>query len=525
MSIASEITRINTNIAAAYDEAEAKGATMPATENSANLAQTVASIPTGSTPTLQSKTVTPTTSQQSVTPDSGYDGLSDVTVNATPLEAKTVTPTSQQQVVTPTAPNIGLSSVTVGVAPTPTLITKQITENGTYTAADDNADGYSEVTVEVGTPPVEEKYINFIDDDGTILYSWTEQELQEATELPPLPTEEGWIYQEWTWTLQEIKDNKFPMDVGVSRTPSNGASVRADCYFLENDNKNVYIKFNAKNDIVDVDWGDGTVDAYTFDSQSYLSQSVTANHVYTRAGKYTIYLTLRNKTGKISEFSPNTRANDSNILGTRITLIGLGNNYEKIKSYDFYGMVSLKRLSFASDSISFVSSIIDWLSNCYSLKCICFPRSISPTSYARTFYETQGIEHIILPPNAKIPAGQFITTGTSIKRFNVPRSMNVLPIFTQSFGLLYIYIPKSITRIQAQSFYSLRKLQFVDLSDYDDPTKIPILDNVNAFNNTNLNAKLYVRNQSMLNAFSTATNWSTYAAQFVIGGKFAEVTS
>lgn len=80
MSVASEINRIKSNIADAYDEAEAKGATMPATENSANLAQTVASIPTGSTPTLQSKTVTPTTSQQSITPDSGYDGLSDVKV-------------------------------------------------------------------------------------------------------------------------------------------------------------------------------------------------------------------------------------------------------------------------------------------------------------------------------------------------------------------------------------------------------------------------------------------------------------
>ena len=80
MSIRSEITRINNNIAAAYSAAESKGATMPATENSANLADTVASIPE---------------------------------------------------------------------AVQPTLITKQIIENGTYTAENDNADGYSDVTVDV----------------------------------------------------------------------------------------------------------------------------------------------------------------------------------------------------------------------------------------------------------------------------------------------------------------------------------------------------------------------------------------
>lgn len=111
MSIASEITRINNNIASAYTACNGKGATMPQTQNSANLADTIGSI--SSTPTLQSKSATPSTSAQTITPDPGYDGLSEVTVAAAPLETATIAPTTQQQTITPTAPNIGFKSVTV----------------------------------------------------------------------------------------------------------------------------------------------------------------------------------------------------------------------------------------------------------------------------------------------------------------------------------------------------------------------------------------------------------------------------
>lgn len=45
---------------------------------------TVSGVGGGGNYNLQSKTVTPTKSQQNITPDSGYFGLSDVTVNAIP---------------------------------------------------------------------------------------------------------------------------------------------------------------------------------------------------------------------------------------------------------------------------------------------------------------------------------------------------------------------------------------------------------------------------------------------------------
>ena len=48
MTIASEIQRIKDNIAASYAECSAKGATLPAVENSASLPDTIASISGGS---------------------------------------------------------------------------------------------------------------------------------------------------------------------------------------------------------------------------------------------------------------------------------------------------------------------------------------------------------------------------------------------------------------------------------------------------------------------------------------------
>lgn len=108
----------------------------------------------GDTPTYQSKTISPSTSVQTVTADSGYDALSDVTVNAIQTETKSVTSNGTYK------PTNGkyFSSVTVNVSSeTFNTQTKTVTPTeSTQTISPDNGyNGLSSVTVN----PISSTYI------------------------------------------------------------------------------------------------------------------------------------------------------------------------------------------------------------------------------------------------------------------------------------------------------------------------------------------------------------------------------
>ena len=100
--------------------------------------------------TLQEKTVTPTKSVQNITPDTNYDGLSKVTVNAIPAEY--ITPAGTLRITTNGTKDVTqYANVNVNVsAPEPTLQEKTVAPGKTdqEILPDEGYDGLNKVTVQ-----------------------------------------------------------------------------------------------------------------------------------------------------------------------------------------------------------------------------------------------------------------------------------------------------------------------------------------------------------------------------------------
>ena len=217
----------------------------------------------------------------------------------------------------------------------------------------------------------------FYDHDGTIVASYSLEEVQALTSLPAGPSHEGLTFKGWNWSLEAIKSMYRAVNVGAIYTTNDG---KTRIYITLGEGRTSPLLGCCPNGTVIVDWGDGTTpDTLTGTSTSTIKYTPT--HNYTSPGNYVISLTMDGTCGFLGGSTSNNccyllkYSTDSDIRNLyyqdAITKIEFGDNVTSIGSYAF--------------------------NSCYSLTSITIPDNVTSIG-ANAFYDCCGMAEYHLKP-------------------------------------------------------------------------------------------------------------------------------
>jgi hypothetical protein len=448
-----------------------------------------------------------------------------------------------------------------------TIEALNVTANGTYTAPS-GVDGYSPVTVNVSSGgSVASKDVNFIDYDGTILYSYTTAEFNALTELPANPAHSGLTAQGWNWSLANAKAQLLAqpddgLTIGQMYITASG-DTEIDVIFLD-DARLSPIMTIAVNGTVTVDWGDRTT-ADTVTGAS-LTTRKAVSHTYASIGSYTIVIHVVSGTftfygnssanANYTLLRKNTTATQNYVYANTIQAIRLGSGITTLSTRAFAYCYSLASITIPSGVTSVGTYAFAY---CYSLASITIPSNVTIVS-ANVFQYCTSLANITIPSgvtsiggsafyhctslvNITIPSGVTSIGGTytfyqcySLASITIPSGVTSIGTYTfqQCYSLASITIPSGVTSIGTYTFYQCYSLasitipsgvtsidgsafyQCYGMAEYHLlPTTPPTLAATNAFSGIVSDCVIYVpysEDHSVLEAYQTANIWSTYAS-------------
>lgn len=509
-------------------------------------------------PELENLEITPRAFEQKFNHPNSY-GYDEITVKAMEvnLQNKEVSPSTAEQIVIADEEYDGLREVTVNPIPNEYIVPSggiDITENGTF-----DITNYETANVNVPNYWTEPdiKDVNFIDYEGTLLYSYTLEEIQNMTELPELPSHPGLICQGWNWTLEELKELGREMEVGAMYITTDG-KTKAHIHLYSPITGTIVYTQTVANSVV-VDWGDGS-DTETSD----IVGAVTLTHDYTSAGDYVITLDsespydLGNSVSTSNNYNfMGSTANNNKRWVTSLIKVYLGKNVKALAYASFREVNALKEISIP-EGVSLLQGNAFYNAN--SLTGIVFPRS----SYDFGGYminQALGMRFLSIPPNFNQYAIAFLNDANTLKRFNMPNITDGLATMNKiGINIEKIYIPdsmetgryssgggrgfsnilylkelrlpegwKTLTAAFVSNDHALEKLEFpstinnigssafsptygLKVIDFSKCTEVPILQNKNAF--TNCNAEIWIP-ANLYDEWITSTNWADVTNTFV----------
>ena len=483
--MAQAIEDINNDISAAYTACENKGATLPAAQVSANLARTINSIPADGGTTADF-----------------YDFAGNLVRSCTADEIAALSELPDAPVIegfTFQEWNWTLSGIKSWAA---AAESGHLCVGGVYVTAD----GHTRIRMKFTEPRMSVVAMPFCIQQiaGTVLIDWGDNSAPETI------TAAGVYYH--TWNL-----NTYPANVviDIQYTPSGttklvlGHAVGSTMYGLFN-NDPLYAKC-----VQAVELGEN-IDFLQYSATFKNCQDL--NRINIPASVKTISHNMFqscDNLGFVVVPSGLSHIENNAFAGcTNLRLTALPSGLSSIGNYAFYGCTNLSLTALPS-GITSVGNYAFY--GCTNLRLTALPSGVTSIG-TNAFQNCTNLGLTALPSGVTSINANAFRGCTNLGLTSLPSGVTSINAnaFYGCTNLGLTSLPSGVTSIGTNAFNGCTTLYIIDLTAFTNPQSIPTLANINAFQNIPTQAQFLVAHQSMYDAFTTATNWSTYASRFRI---------
>ena len=322
--------------------------------------------------------------------------------------------------------------------------------------------------------------VSFIDYDGTIVETWALSDLANKTELPTPPVHDRLVFQQWNWTLEDIKVANAEMVVGALYTTVSGLT---EFHIRVTKSSGLAITCNM---VGNKNWGDGTEDALT-------------SHTYADYGDYIITCDGNKIVAKVMGDKDNARQT--------LLRISISNSVTIIRAQTFYNCRALQSVSIPNS----VTGIGDNAFNsCYALQSISIPNSVTGIGN-NTFENCFALQSISIPNSVTTIKATAFSNCFALQSISIPNSVTSIGnnAFNSCYALQSISIPNSVTGIGNNAFRNCYASEY----DFSQSSQVPTLGK-DAFKGILSSTKILVPS-ALYDTWVAATNWTIYANYIV----------
>ena len=351
------------------------------------------------------------------------------------------------------------------------LIADAIREKGGTSGRFSFPSGFVSAVSNIST---EMKDVNFIDYDGTLLYSYTAEEFANLETMPEIPTHEDLSATEWTYTLSNAKDYVSEynyLDLSPSYIYTGKAKTSVLYIHFDEDTPASLLTFGVRLKVTyggsaTIDWGDES-NSETETSTSF----VTHDHTYAEPGDYAIEITVTSGYvylggGGSGYAIYGTASTDNNYVAGRLRKVILGEGAKETGSYCFNNCYNLETVIISADS-SVMMIEESSFRRCYKLKHITFPSCVGALN-PNCFDLCYGLQTLSLAYGGITAVSNTIwgnsTNVSNIKSLTLPAATTIIGTNLISYNkqLTRVTLPKTMLALASGTFNSCANLKKVN---------------------------------------------------------------